>query len=95
MSVSKVVYAKNTLIDLTSDTVNEETLEEGITAHNSAGRIITGTGLPGRVRYDAEQTLTDDQKAQARTNIGAIAAADITEMTAVEMTLLWNSTAAI
>jgi hypothetical protein len=30
------------------------------------------------VRYDQEQTLTDEQKAQARTNIGAASAADLT-----------------
>lgn len=33
--------------------------------------------VANRVRYDAAQTLTDAQKLQARTNIGAIATADI------------------
>lgn len=95
MAVSKVIYDNNTLVDLTSDTVSQETLEEGVTAHDAAGVSITGTGLPGRVRYDISQTLTDSEKQQARTNIGAISATDIEVMTADEVTDLWNSTAAI
>ena len=31
----------------------------------------------GHVKYDAAQVLTDEQKAQARTNIGAVAASEI------------------
>ena len=31
----------------------------------------------GHVKYDAAQNLTDEQKAQARTNIGAIAASEV------------------
>ena len=40
--VSKVIYDGQVLIDLTSDTVNENNLLSGITAHNAEGRIITG-----------------------------------------------------
>lgn len=35
------------------------------------------TGLDNRVRFDAAQTLTGPQQAQARSNIGAAAAADL------------------
>lgn len=35
------------------------------------------TGLGNRVRFDAAQTLTAPQQAQARSNIGAVASADI------------------
>lgn len=42
---------------------------------NFASTIATGLGT--RVRFDAAQALTDPQKVQARTNIGALAAADI------------------
>ena len=41
--VNKVVYAGNTLIDLTADTVTPATLASGVTAHNAAGQLITGT----------------------------------------------------
>lgn len=34
----------------------------------------------GHVRYDAAQELTDEQKAQARTNIGAVSSADYTTL---------------
>lgn len=39
---SKVIYAGNTLIDLTDDTVNANNLEEGYTAHDKSGKLITG-----------------------------------------------------
>ena len=42
MGVSKVKYGDNTLIDLTNDTVTEDTLFDGITAHNKSGDRITG-----------------------------------------------------
>lgn len=51
----------------------------------------------GHVKYDAEQTLTDEQKTQARTNIGAAAASDVTSLTsrvtAVEGVAAGNTTA--
>ena len=71
MAVNKVVYGGNTLIDISDSTVAPETLAEGETAYNAAGELITGTGSLGTVRYDTTQELTDEQKAQARTNIGA------------------------
>ena len=44
MSVNKVVYNGNTLIDLTDDTlVNSNQLASGVVAHTKDGRIITGT----------------------------------------------------
>ena len=48
MAVSKVSYCGSTLIDLTGDTVNEDTLAKGITAHDKAGNAITGTMEIGR-----------------------------------------------
>lgn len=51
----------------------------------------------GHVKYDAAQTLTDVQKKQARDNIGAGAAADVTShgtrLTAVEKKATDNATA--
>ena len=43
MAVSKVIYGSQTLIDLTSDTVTEDTLLMGTTAHDAAGNEIVGT----------------------------------------------------
>lgn len=42
MAVSKVVLGDETLIDLTSDTVSEDTLLEGTTAHGANGEEIVG-----------------------------------------------------
>lgn len=42
MPVSKVVYNRNTLIDLTKDTVTKETLKKGFTAHRADGTMIVG-----------------------------------------------------
>ena len=90
MAVNKVVMntenGAETLIDLTDDTVTAETLAEGVTAHDASGTQITGRMTPGSgsgsadaVLYTA-QTLTDEQKTQARTNIGAISETDISAM---------------
>lgn len=43
MGNSKIVYYGETLIDLTGDTVTEEKLLKGITAHDKSGTLITGT----------------------------------------------------
>ena len=42
MATNKVVYGNQTLIDLTADTVAEQTLLLGATAHTKSGEIITG-----------------------------------------------------
>lgn len=43
MSVAKVVYNNEVLIDLSNDTVTSATLAEGVTAHNAAGDPIVGS----------------------------------------------------
>lgn len=69
MAVNKVEVNGETKLDLTQDTVTPENLLSGATAHNAAGKPISGTVAP--VRYDVAQDLTSDQKNQARDNIGA------------------------
>jgi hypothetical protein len=44
MAVNKVVYGGETLIDLTNLTVAANTLDEGVTAVDASGAMITGTG---------------------------------------------------
>ena len=43
MAISKVGAGGEVLLDLTKDTVSEETLAKGVTAHDKAGNQITGT----------------------------------------------------
>ena len=43
MAISKVIYGDQTLIDLTSDTVEASKLASGYTAHGRDGSVITGT----------------------------------------------------
>lgn len=43
MAVSKVIYGGSTLIDLTGDTVVEDKLLKGYTAHGADGEKVTGT----------------------------------------------------
>lgn len=45
MAANKVVYGNKTIIDLTNDTVTEEALIKGYTAHKADGTIITGTAF--------------------------------------------------
>lgn len=77
MAVNKVEIMENgstrTIIDLTEDTVEPEALAEGYTAHDPSGQKITGKMPTTTVLY-TEQTLTNEQKAQARENIGALSA---------------------
>ena len=47
--INKVVYAGDTLIDLTADTISADKLASGITAHDKSGAIITGTNT-----YDSD-----------------------------------------
>lgn len=55
MAINKVEYNGEVLMDLTEDTVTEETLASGVTAHNAAGEPITGT-MTGGVQSDWAQT---------------------------------------
>lgn len=43
MAYNKVIYGNNTLIDLTSDSVEASKLLTGYTAHDRSGAVITGT----------------------------------------------------
>ena len=43
MSVNKVVFGGETLIDLTADTIKAEKVLSGYTAHDASGEAITGT----------------------------------------------------
>lgn len=56
-----------------------DTLLEIATALQDADADIEGilTALGNRVRFDVSQSLTAPQQAQARSNIGAVAAADV------------------
>lgn len=63
MATSKVVYSGKTLIDLTEDTITEETLLRGYTAHNKAdGTKIVGTAFKDYPsRYSFLDTLQDSK----------------------------------
>ena len=45
MATNKVVYSGRTLIDLTDDTITEEALLRGYTAHKADGTQIVGTAF--------------------------------------------------
>lgn len=77
MAINKVIYGNDTLIDLTSDTVEAGNLLSGETAHDRSGAQITGTATADTldaVAYTAQTGRTANEKATARSNIGAMAA---------------------
>ncbi len=59
MSVSKVIYGNEVLIDLTSDTVTSSDLALGVTAHNSSGEKITGTSTKDSDTTDATAKVAE------------------------------------
>lgn len=60
MATNKVVYSGRTLIDLTGDTVTEETLLMGYTAHKADGTQVIGTAFAGYPdRYSFLDSLQD------------------------------------
>lgn len=60
MATSKVVYSGRTLIDLTGDTVTEETLLRGYTAHKADGTQVVGTAFADYPdRYSFFDSLQD------------------------------------
>lgn len=67
----------NQLTDGAAEALN--TLSELATALNNDPNFATtiATEISNRVRYDAAQTLTAPQQAQARTNIGAVSTTDV------------------
>ena len=51
--INKVIYAGQTLLDLTSDTVTESDLAYGVIAHDRSGAVITGTSTKDSDTTDA------------------------------------------
>ena len=41
--INRFIFDSEPFIDLTNDTVTPETLQQGYTAHNASGDVITGT----------------------------------------------------
>lgn len=68
MAVNKVIYNGNTLVDLTSDTVDATNLLYGITAHDKSGAVIIG-----ECTYDADTTDANAQAAEILANKTAYA----------------------
>ena len=64
MPVNKVVYGEETLIDLSNDTVDEEHLLAGYTAHAADGTPITGTA---EVLDTSDADATESDIAEGKT----------------------------
>lgn len=52
-TIGKVVLGDEVLIDLTADTITDEGLKEGVTAHDKSGAVITGTNTKDATTADA------------------------------------------
>lgn len=71
MAISKVIYGGTTLIDLTTDTVTEDKLLKGITAHGADGEKITGTCTYDANTQDATATAAEILTGKTAYNKGA------------------------
>lgn len=56
---NKIIFAEETLIDLTADTITPEDLQKGVTAHDKSGASIVGTCEKDVVSTDATATAED------------------------------------
>lgn len=65
MAINKIIYGGQTLIDLTGDTVSEETLAAGATAHDKTGALITGASTKDSDTSDA--TAAEDEILSGKT----------------------------
>lgn len=73
MSVNKIVYGDRTLIDLTEDTVTEETLLKGCRAHRADGTIIIGTMLSGcPAEFIVEEEVSDSSGQDIQDETGSV-----------------------
>lgn len=59
MAISKVIYAGETLIDLTGDTVKADKLQKGFTAHGADGVLINGSCTYDADTQDANATESE------------------------------------
>lgn len=57
--INKVVFGGETLIDLTADTVSEDALAQGITAHDKTGAAITGKSTKDSDTSDATAAVSE------------------------------------
>ena len=71
MAVSKVILGDETLVDLTSDTVSENTLLEGATAHAANGEQITG-GVVVTPMYTGTKSAIESAIASGEIPEGAV-----------------------
>ena len=62
MTINKVIFGGETLVDLTNDTVSTDTLAKGVTAHDKTGVQITGTmEFGGHQIFEIFQSLRKDE----------------------------------
>lgn len=82
-NINKVVFGNQTLIDLTADTITPADLQNGVTAHDASGAIITGTStkdsdtsqddaLVGEILYGKTAHARGTQLTGSMPNRGAI-----------------------
>lgn len=57
--INKVIWGDKVLVDLTADTVSEDALAQGITAHDKTGAIITGTSTKDSDTSDATAAVAE------------------------------------
>ncbi len=79
MSVKKIQFDGNTLIDLTQDTVVASKLHSGYTAHDANGDVITGSYSPPSGSMNITQNGTYDvtNKASAVVNIPSVSVTNL------------------
>lgn len=84
-TVNQVIINGETILDLTSDTVTEKDLVEGVTAHDKSGAPITGT-LKALDTSDADATSNDIRNGKTAYINGVKVRGNVSEQTSLYYT---------
>ncbi len=79
MAVNKVVYGGDTLVDLTSDTVSEDTVFQGATFHGADGDAKTGTFTIAKELTDQDSVIEQIKTALQGKAAGVDLSAELSE----------------
>lgn len=85
-NINKINYGGRTLIDLTADTVTEDTLLSGTTAHDATGKVINGQYTKPKIKLSKTVEITENGSHTIRPDEGYTGMGTVTANVSVPTT---------